>query len=344
MHKTIKIGVVGATGYTGSELIRLLAFHPQAEVTHATSETFAGDSLDKVCPPLRQTPLLLEKLDVDKLKTHCELVFIALPHGHAIEIAETLLSAGIKVIDLGADFRLENAQTYSDFYGEVPASPDLLKRALYGLPEINERTSYRNCSLIANPGCYATAAILGAAPLLINNLVSLDYIVLDGKSGVSGAGKGLSLGTHYCEISENFKAYKVGGAHRHTPEIEQLFTQLSGKPSAVNFTPHLVPMVRGLFMTGYYKLKENIPVPEIREAYHRFYEHAPFVRILSEDQLPETAHVRGSNYVDMGINFNKETQTVVVTTVIDNLVKGAAGQAIQNMNLLYAFSETMGLV
>jgi N-acetyl-gamma-glutamyl-phosphate reductase len=343
MRKTFKTGIIGATGYTGIELIRLLSSHPNVDIAYASSETYAGQTIGEVYPHLYGLPLILQKLDLETIKQTCDVVFIALPHGHAITIAQTLADTNIKVIDLGADFRLQDPETYQTFYAEAPPSSNLLANSLYGLPEIHKKNNYTTPSIIANPGCYPTAAILGAAPLLINDFISLDFIVLDGKSGVSGAGRGLAVGTHYCEVAENFKAYKVAGTHRHTPEIEQIFSQLAGKAVNVNFTPHLVPMVRGLFMTGYYRVKNNVSLADIRKAYEQYYMGTTFVRICPEHTLPETAHVRGSNAINIGINFNFSTQTVIITSIIDNLIKGASGQAIQNMNLLFGLAEDTGL-
>lgn len=342
-QNSINIGVIGATGYTGIELVRLLHRHPQVKLTYLTSETYVGKGLPEVYPHLHTPELSLQKLDVDIAKEVCDLVFIALPHGHAIAVTEAFLQAGKKVIDLGADFRLKKAEAYTKWYGLPSAKDNLLAEAHYGLPEISKKTDYPHYSLIANPGCYPTAAILGVAPLLAHQLISLEHCILDGKSGVSGAGRGLSLNTHYCEVSENFKAYGVGGTHRHTPEIEQAFSALTGEACAIDFTPHLVPMVRGLFMTGYYKLHQNISLADIHARYEEFYAQAPFVRLLPSHHLPETKQVKGTNFCDIAVRLNERTGTVIVTSVIDNLIKGASGQAIQNMNLMHGWHETLGL-
>ena len=344
MHKTIKVGIVGATGYTGIELIRLLQAHPYVEITCVTSETYIGKPLDEVYPHTQTSTLILQKLDIESIQQSCDLVFMALPHGHAMRVCGELLDSGKKIIDLGADFRLKNSKDYTQWYGLPPAKDILLANAHYGLPEISKKSHYADLSLIANPGCYPTAAILGVAPLLAAGIISLDHFIIDGKSGVSGAGRSLALGAHYCEVAENFKAYALAGKHRHTPEIEQAFSGLAGQICHVDFTPHLVPMLRGIFMTGYYKLAKNVSEEDIYKQYQTFYQHASFVRVLPQGTLPETKQVRGSNYCDIAVHLNLRTGTIITTSVIDNLIKGASGQAIQNMNLLYGFPETTGLL
>jgi N-acetyl-gamma-glutamyl-phosphate reductase len=341
----IKAGIIGATGYTGVELLRLLAGHPGVEICYATSESYVGQKIGHVYPHLKDAvgDLIAQKFDITKTIASCDVVFIALPHGHAPDIAAPLLAAGKKVIDLGADLRLKNPADYEKWYKETPAPDALLQQAVYGLPEAGWREAIKKSSLIANPGCYATAAILAAAPLLKTDLINLNECILDGKSGASGAGRTLSLNTHFCEVSENFKAYQTAGTHRHTPEIEQSFSSIKGESMIVEFTPHLIPMVRGLFMTAYFKLQKNTTAQDIHALYQAYYHQEPFIHILSMDELTHTKQVRGTNRCDIAVHLNTRTQRITVTSVIDNLMKGASGQAIQNMNLMSQLPETMGL-
>lgn len=341
----IKVGIIGATGYTGIELLRILHGHPQAEVCYAATESYAGDKLSHTYPHLKNiTQLLGEKLDLEKIPSHCDLIFIALPHGFAAKIVGSLLDAGKKVIDLGADLRLQNPADYQQWYQQEAASVALLQRAIYGLPEAGFRSKIKTSTLIANPGCYATASILAATPLLTSGLIDLNDCILDGKSGISGAGRSLALNSHFSEAAENFKAYQIAGTHRHTPEIEQAFQTINGNAMKVEFTPHLVPMVRGLFMTAYFKLNNNAASEQqVRELYQHYYQDEPFIRVLPAHELPQTKNVRGTNYCDIAIRVNSRTQRITVTSVIDNLVKGASGQAVQNMNLICQLPETLGL-
>lgn len=340
----INIGIIGATGYTGIELLRILKNHPKAQVRYATTETYAGQALQHTYPHLKQvTDLSGEKLDIAKVIACCDVVFIALPHGHAAAIAAPLLAAGKKVIDLGGDLRLKNPADYQHWYQHTPADTELLTTAVYGLPEAGWRDSIAKSTLVANPGCYATAAILAAAPLITTEVIDIYSGIFDGKSGVSGAGRTLSLNTHLCETTENFKAYQPGGTHRHVPEIEQALSTISGKPLTLEFTPHLVPMIRGLFMTAYFQLLQEVSTAQIRAMYQAYYESSPFVRLLPPSELAQTKHVRGTNYCDIAIFVNPRTKRLMVTSVIDNLGKGAAGQAVQNMNLMCQLPEEMGL-
>jgi N-acetyl-gamma-glutamyl-phosphate reductase len=340
----VKVGVIGATGYVGVELIRLLQQHPFVMLTYAATESYAGQFLGEVYPHLQEdVSFVAEKLDSDVAIDRCDLLFIALPHGHAARLAPQFLAAGKKVIDLGADFRLKNPEQYKQWYGVDPAAVSELNKAVYGLPELGVREAIQTASLIANPGCYPTGAILAALPALKSGLIELDSCIFDAKSGVSGAGRGVNLGVHYCEVTENFKAYHVAGQHRHTPEIEQALSSISNASINIQFTPHLLPMVRGLLTTAYFKLKTPITSDDVYEIYHDYYVDESFVRLCTLGNLPETKHVRGSNYCDIGIQVDEKTQRLVVVSVIDNLVKGASGQAIQNMNLMYQFPETVGL-
>lgn len=340
----MKVGIIGATGYTGIELLRILQQHPAAEICYASTESYADKTLEQVYRHLTGSVSLTgEKLDLKKAAACCDLLFIALPHGHAAAIAQSLLDAGKKVIDLGADFRLKNPSHYQQWYQHPPAAEHLLQQAVYGLPEVEDKATISQACLIANPGCYATAAILAAFPALTAGIVDLDDCIFDGKSGISGAGRTLSLHAHFCEIAENFKAYQTAGKHRHTPEIEQALSSKLGKVIQVQFTPHLIPMIRGLFMTAYFKLTVSITEAEIYEIYQQAYADQPFIRIFKDDTELQTKNVRGSNFCDLVIRVDSRTNRLIVTSAIDNLIKGAAGQAIQNMNLMYALPETLGL-
>jgi len=340
----IKVGVAGATGYVGIELIRILLHHPQVQLAYAATQSYVGQSLKQVYPHLHTlVELDCAALDPMEMAKSCDIVFTALPHGHAFKIAEPILEAGKKVIDLGADFRLKDGKAYETWYGHPSASHELLAKAVYGLPEIVNRASIRHAALIANPGCYPTCSALAAMPALAANLVETEGMLFDAKSGTSGAGRGVALHTHYCEVAENFKAYNIGGSHRHTPEIEQILGEIIGNPITVQFTPHLLPMVRGLLVTAYFQLKEDVSKQRIWEIYAQAYKDEPFIRLYSLGELPQTANVRGSNYCDIGLQIDERTGRLIVVSVIDNLVKGAAGQAIQNMNLLCGLPETTGL-
>jgi len=340
----IKVGIAGGTGYVGIELIRILLGHPDVEITHIATQTHIGQPLSKVYPHL-QTLAKLEctALDPVEMVKNCDVIFTALPHGHALKLGALVLDAGKKLIDLGADFRLKDGALYETWYGTPAASSDLLQKSVYGLPELVDRNEIAHAALIANPGCYPTCAALGAAPALAAGLVKTEGMIFDAKSGTSGAGRGMALGSHFCEVAESFKAYNVAGAHRHTPEIEQILGKAAGKNVTVQFTPHLLPIVRGLLVTAYFQLEKDLPPEEIWEIYACAYQNEPFVRVYPLGELPQTANVRGSNYCDIGLQVDSRTGRLIVISVIDNLVKGAAGQAVQNMNLMFGLPETMGL-
>lgn len=354
--KLINVGIAGATGYVGLELLRVLGGHPAARVTAVTADSNEGKPLNQVYPHLgggtgeegRGGPtregggaLVAGPTDARWLADRCDLVFMALPHGAAMRLAPPLLAAGKKVIDLGADYRLRSAETYRKWYGIEHTAPDSLARAVYGLPELwPERLA--GASLVANPGCYPTSCALAAAPLLRSGLVEHDGIIFDSKSGVSGAGRGLSLGTHFGEVNENLRAYSIAGEHRHTPEIEQSCSDLAGEEVVVNFTPHLVPMTRGILTTAYFSLTRPADTAAVLDLFAEAYRGRPFVRLRTAG-LPQTKEVLGSNYCDLGVRVDDRTGRVVVISVIDNLVKGAAGQAVQNMNLMLGLNETTGL-
>jgi N-acetyl-gamma-glutamyl-phosphate reductase len=340
----IKVGIAGATGYVGIELIRILLNHPQVEIVYAAAQSHVGKKLSHVYPHLHALiDIACSELDAEEMAKQCDVIFTALPHGHALELAEPILQAGKKLIDLGPDFRLNNPASYEKWYEHPAASLELLQSAVYGLPELGLRQKIKEAHLIANPGCYPTCSVLGLMPAIAAGIVHTEGIILDAKSGVSGAGRGLTLGSHFCEAAENFKAYGIGGAHRHNPEIEQILEEIAGHPVIVQFTPHLLPIVRGLFVTAYLQMKKKISAEEIWKIYADAYKNEPFVRLCPLGEFPQTAHVRGSNYCDVALSLDERTGKLIVISCIDNLVKGAAGQAVQNMNLMFNLPETMGL-
>lgn len=339
----IRAGIAGATGYTGIELVRLLLQRPDVEIAAITTEQYVGQELARVYPHLQGR---IERsgaaLDAEQL-AECDVVFTALPHGHAMNVAKAVKAAGHRLIDIGSDFRLRDPAVYTRWYKVEHTATDLLAEAVYGLPELY-RERVKETWLVGNPGCYPTTCALAAAPLLKADVVERQGIIFDSKSGVSGAGRGLSLGVHFSEITESFKAYNIAGTHRHTPEIEQTLSDLAGEPIVINFTPHLVPMVRGILTTAYFNLKASLDTAQVLQLFQEFYAGEPFVRIRPAGDLPTTKQVLGSNYVDIGAQVDPRTGRVLVICVEDNLVKGAAGQAIQNMNLLFGLPETTGLL
>ncbi len=339
----IRAGVLGAAGYGGGELLRLLAMHPDAEVTLLGGHSAAGKNILASSPHLRgYYDMIVSDTNYEQLKETCDVVFLALPHGLAVDIATELVPAGVKVIDLGADFRFHDTSVYEAWYKVEHHNPDLAKQAVYGLPEL-WRQEVKNASLIANPGCYPTSIILGLYPLLKEGLLQLDSIIADSKSGVSGAGRTPSMGNIYSETTETIKAYGIA-THRHTPEIEDKLSRIAGEPLLVNFTPHLTPMTRGILSTIYGKLNQLVQVEELQKLYENTYAEEFFVRVLPQGTLPQTQWVRGSNFCDIGLTVDPRTKRVIVVSAIDNLVKGAAGQAVQNMNLLFGLPERTGLL
>jgi len=335
----IRVGIVGGTGYTGVELLRILALHPKVEIGVVTSRSDAGLRVDSLYPSLRgAVDAVFSAPDVDSL-AGCDVVFFATPNGTAMLMAEQLLKRGVKVIDLSADFRLKDAESWSHWYGMVHACPDLLAEAVYGLPEVN-REAIKKSRLIACPGCYPTAVQLGFLPLVEQGLIDPMHLIADVKSGVSGAGRKAELATLMSETGESFKAYAASG-HRHLPEITQGLDQAAGKPVALTFVPHLTPMIRGIHATLYGRL--NVQIDDLHARFEQRYGDEPFVDVLPSGAHPDTRSVRGSNYCQISIHRPQGGQTVVVLSVIDNLVKGAAGQAIQNMNLMFGWQEELGL-
>ncbi|PCJ42809.1 MAG: N-acetyl-gamma-glutamyl-phosphate reductase [SAR86 cluster bacterium] len=335
----ITVGVVGATGYTGVELLRILVQHPEVTIQMVTSRSEAGTAVSAIFPNLREH-LQLNFCNPDPdLLAECDLVFFATPHGAAMALVPELLAKGVKVIDLSADFRIKDAKLWSHWYGIEHTCPELLTEAVYGLPEMN-RELIKTASLIANPGCYPTAVQLGFIPLLKNKLVDPGSLIADVKSGVSGAGRKAGMGTLLCEVSENFKAYAING-HRHQPEIVQGLNAQSDKPVNLTFMPHLVPMIRGIQASLYASLSTD--GVDLQSLYEDFYRDEIFVDVLEAGTSPETRSVRGSNMCRLAIVQPEDSNKVVVLVVEDNLVKGAAGQAVQNMNIMYGFNESLGL-
>ncbi|MCS7208552.1 MAG: N-acetyl-gamma-glutamyl-phosphate reductase [Fimbriimonadales bacterium] len=340
----IRVGIVGATGYTGSELIRLLSGHPSAQITALVSRSEAGKPVASVLPHLSGLPLPpLSAFEPHQLAEQCDVVFLAGETGFAMEHAPALLRQGLKVIDLSADFRLKDPAVFAEWYGRQHTATEWLAEALYGLPELTPHDAYRHARLVANPGCYPTAAGLALAPLVKSGLVEPDSVIVDAKSGVSGAGRSrVSVEYLFTELNENFKAYSVE-RHRHTPEIEQVLSLISGQSVRVRFTPHLVPMTRGILCTAYARLRRRVSPEQLHALYTEFYREQPFVVVRPLGAFPATREVYGSNRCDIGVTIDVRTQTAVVISALDNLVKGAAGQAIQNMNLLIGTEPTQGL-
>lgn len=334
----IKVGVVGGTGYTGAELLRLLAQHPQVDIKIVTSRSDTGMPVAHMFPNLRgYIDVAFTEPSIDAL-SHCDIVFFATPNGTAMQSVPKLLKNGVKVIDLAADFRLKDPQIWEQWYKMPHACPELLDEAVYGLPEIN-RNKIKGARLVANPGCYPTAVQLGFLPLLEKNLIESDNLIADVKSGVSGAGRKAEIPTLLAEAGDNFKAYNIQG-HRHFPEIVQGLRHLTTQPIDFTFVPHLTPMIRGIHATLYANLKQDI---DLYEVFVKRYQQEPFVDVLPFGLHPDTRSVRGTNLCRLGVHRPLNGKRVIITSVIDNLVKGAAGQAIQNMNLLFDYPETMGL-
>jgi N-acetyl-gamma-glutamyl-phosphate reductase len=337
----IRIGIYGGSGYTGQELLRLLSGHPDAKVVAATSRRFAGVRVADVYPVLSGlTDLVYVNASPQEVAGLADVMFLALPHGASMEAVPALLRSGKTIIDLSADFRIRDVASYEAWYGKHTAA-ETIPQAVYGIPELY-RDAIRKTRLVANPGCYPTSIILGLAPALRSNWIDPDSVIADSKSGVSGAGREPVIGSLFCEVDGGFKAYKVGG-HRHTPEIEQELSLLAGRPMRISFTPHLLPVKRGILSTIYAKMTKDLTASEATALYQEWYRDEPFVRICRAGQFPNLSSVVGSNYCDIGVTIDKRTGRIIVVSVIDNLIKGASGQAIQNMNLLCGLKEGTGL-
>ncbi len=334
----VKVGIVGGTGYTGVELLRLLALHPHARITAVTSRKEAGMRVDAMYPSLRGYVDVAFSTPETAALHDCDVVFFATPNGIAMGEAVALLAAGVRVIDLAADFRISDVAEWEKWYGMTHASPALVSEAVYGLPEVN-REAIRHARLVANPGCYPTAVQLGFLPLIQSGAIELDGLIADCKSGVSGAGRKAELGALLAEAGDSFKAYGVAG-HRHLPEIRQGLARVAGQEVGLTFVPHLTPMIRGIHATLYARLSRDI---DLQEMFESRYASERFVDVLPAGTHPETRSVRGSNQCRIAVHRPQGGETVVVLSVIDNLVKGAAGQAVQNMNLMCGFAENTGL-
>jgi len=336
-----KIGIVGATGYTGVELLRILSIHPEVEISYVTSRSNAGSRVDAMFPNLRGfVDLEFSDPSTDAL-AECDLVFFATPNGVAMKHVAELLKAGTKVIDLAADFRIKDINLWSQWYSMDHACPELVEEAVYGLPEIN-RDKLKTARIVANPGCYPTAVTLGLLPLVENKLIDLESIIADTKSGVSGAGKGANVATLFSEMGESFKAYNVGG-HRHQPEIAQTLGLVAGlsNPVDLTFVPHLLPIIRGIHATLY--AKTEMTQTDLQVLFESRYVNEPFVDVLPEGSHPETRFVKASNICQIALHKKESSNQLVILSVIDNLVKGAAGQAVQNMNIMLGLDETFAL-
>ena len=349
----IKTGIIGATGYAGQQLVSLLINHPEAEVTFVSSNSYAGQSFSDIYPQFYR--ILDQKLlSTEEAKAaigDVDVVFTALPNGLVFEIAEIAMEKGTKIVDFSADFRLDDPAVYEEWYKTKHTAPQLVSRQVYGLPEL-WRDRIRNAQLVANPGCYTTASILAVSALLREEgLADKKHIIIDAKSGITGSGRKANVSLLYAEAGESIKAYGIAN-HRHTPEIEEQLSLAAGEEMLINFTPHLVPMNRGILITAYASLKSTLQpdgtrafpsYEEVRAAYDKYYDKEKFVRVLDKNVCPETKWVEGSNYVDVNFKIDERTGRVIMMGAMDNLVKGAAGQAVQNMNLMFGLPETKGL-
>ncbi len=343
---TLKVAIAGATGYAGEELIRILRQHPHVQLTHlaASAKWDRPVPVAEVFPRFAgQVDLPVEALDPSRLASACDLAFLALPHGVSMDLVPGLLKAGRRVIDLGGDFRLKDATSFERWYAQPHAHPELLPQAVYGLPELNQ-DAIRTAKLVANPGCYATSVIIAAAPLLKAGLVQAEGIIVDAKSGLTGAGRKAEAALMFPEVHENLWAYKVN-KHQHMPEIAQALSRFAktGAPSIV-FVPHIVPLSRGILSSVYFRLAKACAWEDVDQAYRAFYKDAPFVRIRPVNAWPKVQDVAGTNYCDLGFTVDAGQHLLIVSAAIDNLMKGAAGQAVQNMNLMAGVAETAGLL
>jgi len=338
----ISASIVGATGYVGEELVRILSGHEFTKIVGVTSQHYIGQKIQDVFPNLRKKiDLCCEELDIKKIGEKSDIIFLSLPHGHSATFTKELIPYSKKVIDMGADFRFDSKDVYEEWYKVEHTAPELIGEAVYGLPEIN-KSKIKDARIIGNPGCYPTSIILGLAPVLKSGIVEGDSIIVDSKSGISGAGRSASVPNLFAEIYGNTKAYNIG-KHRHIPEINQELSKLFNSEISITFSPHVVPQSRGILSTIYCKLKGTGSQEDILGLYRDFYKDSIFVRIMDEGVLPQTKWVCGSNYCDIGIALDKKNNRLVIVSAIDNLVKGAAGQAVQNMNIMFGLPEDTGL-
>ena len=338
------VGLVGVTGYTGMEMLRCLLTHPAFELKTVTSRQEAGKTIARLFPQLQSTALgslVISEPDVDQLAHNCDLVFLAVPHGTAMHMASALVHKGVKVVDLSADFRLKSREAFESWYNCRHEAPDLLESAVYGLPELYA-ADIAKARLVANPGCYPTSVLLGLCPALQAGLVHSQGIVADSKSGASGAGRGAKVGTLFCEVSDTFKAYGLG-THRHTPEIDQEASRISGESIQISFNPHLLPINRGILTTLYTMAQQQTTLEDLRDVYADFDRDHPWIRLQPQGVLPEVKNVRGTMYCDIGLVLDERTRRVIIVSAIDNLCRGASGQALANANLMCGLPLTTGL-
>lgn len=338
----IKVGIIGSTGYAGQELVRILLGHKEADIRWYGSRSYAGEAYADVFRNMFQlVPDLCKGEDLEKLCEEVDVIFTATPQGLCSTLVSEEILSKVKIIDLSADFRIKDVDTYEKWYGIQHGSPQFIGEAVYGLCEVN-REKIRKARLVANPGCYPTCSFLSIYPLARAGIIDMKSVIIDAKSGTSGAGRGAKTANLFCEVNESIKAYGVA-THRHTPEIEEQLGYAAGEPLALNFTPHLVPMNRGILATAYADLMPGVQEADVQEAYEKHYGKEYFIRLLGAGGCPETRWVEGSNFVDIGFRTDKRTNRIVAMGAIDNLVKGAAGQAVQNMNLLFGLPEQTGL-
>ena len=338
----IKAGIIGSTGYAGAEIVRLLMGHPEVEIKWYGSRSYIDKKYAEIYQNMFQIVEDVCKDDnLEKLADEVDVIFTATPQGFCASMINEQILSKVKVVDLSADFRIKDVAVYEKWYGIEHKSPSFIEEAVYGLCEVN-REKIKKARLVANPGCYTTCSILSLYPLVKEGLIDPSTIIIDAKSGTSGAGRGAKVDNLFCEVNENMKAYGVA-THRHTPEIEEQLGYAAGQPIVLNFTPHLVPMNRGILVTAYASLKDKLSYEEVKAAYDKYYAEEKFVRVLEKDVCPQTKWVEGSNYVDVNFKIDERTGRIIVMAALDNLVKGAAGQAVQNMNLLFGFDEAMGL-
>ena len=338
----IKVGIIGSTGYAGAEIVKLIQNHPEAEVVWFGSKSFEGEAFASVYRNMFE--LVDEKClgdNIDELADKVDVIFTATPQGLCSKIISEDVLEKTKVIDLSADFRIKDVDTYEKWYGIKHESPEYIEEAVYGLCEIN-RDKTKDARLVANPGCYTTCSILSIYPLVKEGLIDPKSIIVDAKSGTTGAGRGAKVANLFCEVNENIKAYGVT-THRHTPEIEEQLSYAAGKSVVINFTPHLVPMQRGILVTAYADLTKDVTYDEVKAIYDKYYKNEKFIRVLEKDLCPETRFVQGSNYTDINFKIDERTNRIVMMGALDNLVKGAAGQAVQNMNIMFGLPEEMGI-
>ena len=338
----IKVGIIGATGYAGGELVRILTGHKEAEIKWFGSRSYIDQKYASVYQNMFQiVDATCMDDNMEELANQVDVIFTATPQGLCASLVNEDILSKVKIIDLSADFRIKDVATYEKWYGIEHKSPQFIEEAVYGLCEIN-REDVKNARLVANPGCYTTCSILTAYPLAKERIIDMSTLIIDAKSGTSGAGRSAKVANLYCEVNENMKAYGVA-THRHTPEIEEQLGYASGENVVLNFTPHLVPMNRGILATEYAKLTKDVTYDEVKAIYDKYYANEKFIRVLKKNVYPETKWVEGSNYVDINFKIDPRTNRIIMMGAIDNLVKGAAGQAVQNMNLMFGLKESEGL-